>query len=232
MNTLSPFKPAATYSQLLFVYMLLLATQLLAIFMGWEQVRFVSKCLLMPVLLVYFLMAGRHLPAKGKMLIALALIASFAGDVFLLFDASNSLYFMLGLGSFLLAHVFYCVYLGSAYKPVSMIVKLVLILLVALYGGLLLYILNPYLNNLVWPVRVYAFVISLMMLLALIVHMAYRNPFSRLVALGACLFVISDSVLAINKFYQSFSQAGLAVMFTYGMAQVLIVRGALERNRA
>jgi hypothetical protein len=37
--------------------------------------------------------------------------------------------------------------------------------------------------------------------------------------------VISDSVLAINKFYEAFEPAGFIIMLTYGSAQLLIVEG-------
>jgi uncharacterized membrane protein YhhN len=43
---------------------------------------------------------------------------------------------------------------------------------------------------------------------------------------GALLFVVSDSTLAINKFYQSFEIAGVVIMLTYGLAQLFIVEGA------
>jgi uncharacterized membrane protein YhhN len=43
---------------------------------------------------------------------------------------------------------------------------------------------------------------------------------------GALLFVISDSVLAINKFYLPFDGAGVIIMLTYGLAQLFIVKGA------
>ena len=45
---------------------------------------------------------------------------------------------------------------------------------------------------------------------------------------GALLFVLSDSVLAINKFYQSFEAAGVVVMTTYGLAQLFITEGAIR----
>ena len=45
---------------------------------------------------------------------------------------------------------------------------------------------------------------------------------------GALLFVISDSVLAINKFYQSFELAGIVIMLTYGFAQLFIIEGAIS----
>ena len=45
---------------------------------------------------------------------------------------------------------------------------------------------------------------------------------------GALLFVISDSVLAVNKFYYSFEWAGVVIMLTYGLAQLFICEGAIK----
>jgi hypothetical protein len=42
------------------------------------------------------------------------------------------------------------------------------------------------------------------------------------------LFVISDSALAINKFYQSFELAGIIIMLTYGLAQLFIIEGVMR----
>jgi uncharacterized membrane protein YhhN len=50
--------------------------------------------------------------------------------------------------------------------------------------------------------------------------------------IGALLFVISDSVLAVNKFYQAFEAAGIVIMLTYGLAQFLIVEGAVRYIRS
>ena len=230
MNTASPTDNAARFTWLVLLYGVLLAINQVCIIWDWEPGRFVSKCLLMPVLLIYFLLAGKNIASKQKLLIAIALLASWAGDVLLLFDTIDALYFMLGLGAFLLAHIFYCIYFGTIYKTISTGWRLALLLLVALYGGLLLYILSPYLGDLAWPVRVYALVISLMLLLALYVHLSQRNRASMLLAMGACFFVISDSLLAINKFHTSFPFAGVAVMCTYGIAQLFIVSGALRES--
>ena len=46
--------------------------------------------------------------------------------------------------------------------------------------------------------------------------------------IGSFLFIISDSLLAINKFYQPFGYAGIAIMLSYGIAQLLITLGAVR----
>ena len=45
---------------------------------------------------------------------------------------------------------------------------------------------------------------------------------------GAILFVSSDSLLAFNKFFSAFNYAGLIIMLTYGVAQLLITEGAVK----
>jgi uncharacterized membrane protein YhhN len=78
------------------------------------------------------------------------------------------------------------------------------------------------------PVRIYAVVISFMFMLAM--HMLFiKNKTTGLwMMAGAFLFVVSDSLLAINKFFQPFEMAGFFVISTYGLAQLFITEGAIR----
>ncbi len=62
----------------------------------------------------------------------------------------------------------------------------------------------------------------------LAMHMLFIKNISagKWMMVGALLFVISDSTLAINKFYKPFEMAGVLIMLTYGLAQLFIVEGA------
>ena len=94
------------------------------------------------------------------------------------------------------------------------------------YVGVLLYGLYPYLGELKMPVTLYALVLGGMLLA--VVH-AFPRLYARpgvICLAGALLFVISDSLLAINKFYMGFPMAGLAIMFTYAFAQYMLATGA------
>jgi len=46
--------------------------------------------------------------------------------------------------------------------------------------------------------------------------------------IGATLFVTSDSLLAFNRFRESFNLAGVSIMSTYILAQLFIVMGAIR----
>ena len=48
--------------------------------------------------------------------------------------------------------------------------------------------------------------------------------------MGACFFMASDSLLAINRFVQPFDGAQAGVLSTYYAAQLLIVQGWLARG--
>ena len=52
-----------------------------------------------------------------------------------------------------------------------------------------------------------------------------------LVFIGAIFFMISDSILALNKFYQPIPFSNISIMLTYALAQYLIVLGILKLKK-
>src|SRR5690606_17676378 len=85
----------------------------------------------------------------------------------------------------------------------------------------------PGLGGLLIPVNIYAVVICLMWGLALHFVSDSKKFWSMPIAAGALLFVVSDSILAINRFYYPIPAGGLLVMATYGISQLLICYGVL-----
>ena len=49
----------------------------------------------------------------------------------------------------------------------------------------------------------------------------------KLVFIGSLLFLLSDSMLAFNKFHSEIPLAGFLIMLTYIAAQYLIMRGLI-----
>jgi uncharacterized membrane protein YhhN len=95
-----------------------------------------------------------------------------------------------------------------------------------IYYAALLLLLFPHLGSMKIPVIVYGIVISLMFMLAMHMLFIKNKSAGRWMMSGALLFVLSDSLLAINKFYQPFELAGAVVILTYGLAQLFIIEGA------
>ena len=108
--------------------------------------------------------------------------------------------------------------------------KVRLLFPILLAGTGLMVVLYPVLGNMKIPVMVYSIVLMLMAAYALLrVGRTSRASFVW-VFIGALLFMISDSLLAINKFYSAFAFANVAVMMTYINAQFMIVRGVLTHG--
>jgi uncharacterized membrane protein YhhN len=206
----------------LWLFLLAVVTDLLAIYFQWDSIRFISKPLIVLSLLAYFFQAVR----AGAGALKTALLFSLIGDVALLFEDRDPLFFMVGLGSFLVAHILYIVAFNNLRKSVP--IRWGWIVAVALYLVTLLYVLLPYLGELKIPVIIYAFVLCSMLLT--VVH-AFHNLYAKpgiICLAGALMFVLSDSVLAINKFYFGFTLSGLVIMLTYACAQYLLVTGMVR----
>jgi len=149
---------------------------------------------------------------RGRMIVGLLL--SLIGDVFLLWPDR---FFILGLVSFLLAHIFYI----SAFLVGRNLKWSPLILPYAVYGILIYSLLFPGLGNMRWPVLLYMVVILFMGWQALERWRTF--PTIGLIGVaGAILFIVSDSLLAWNRFHTSFDTARIFILGTYYPAQLFL----------
>jgi uncharacterized membrane protein YhhN len=194
--------------------------------------RIFTKPLLMP-LLIWGYVAQQNPEASFARLIIAALFFSWLGDIFLMFDQVDSIYFILGLCSFLTTHILYILYFlriksgnGSYLKK-----RPLMLLAIVAYTIELLYILWPKLDMMKIPVTVYALVISTMLAAAAWQYGKIRSATALLFTAGAFLFVLSDSALAINKFHEPIPGGGIFVMLTYVAAQTLIVLGSIRHQK-
>ncbi len=195
-----------------------------------DVLHYFAKPLLLPALMALLFAAIKKAP--GKNLLLTALFFSWLGDMFLLFENKNPLFFIFGLASFLTTHILYIIYfLSIGTKAVSLLKKQPLIIVfVVAYGVSLVWLLFPKLGDLKIPVIVYAAVICTMLLCSLHIFYKVNKKAAWLFVTGALLFVLSDSLLAINKFYQPFAYAGVWIMLTYCAAQYNIVTGFIKQT--
>lgn len=196
-----------------------------------ESLRHFTKPLILLSLFVYFAINGRSLARSIYILMLLALFFSWLGDSFLMYDAISPNYFMLGLVSFLTAHILYCVvFLKRWNKSASSTYWLVLITLM-LYGSVLFIQLKDKLGELLIPVIIYVSAILLMAITAYRRKKMVTSESFTLVFIGALFFIASDSILAVNKFVNAFPYSHILVMGTYAAAQYLIMKGILIQDR-
>jgi alkylglycerol monooxygenase len=164
---------------------------------------------------------------KSWGLLLAALLASLAGDVFLMLEGL----FIPGLVSFLLAHLAYIALLRRGVRWFAH--RGALLATVAIGAAMYAWLWRGGLPaDLRIPVAVYVLVIALMAAQALGRAAELQTQASRTVALGACIFMLSDSVLAVDRFVQPVPLALLWVLATYYAAQFCIVHGMVQELHA
>jgi uncharacterized membrane protein YhhN len=195
---------------------------------------YTCKPLIMGVLLLYVWQYHQPViyPTTLRWLVA-GMVFALGGDVCLMIQEVDL--FAPGLGSFLIMQVCYSIAFWQSIRrsgqPLTESKVWIRAVPFLLYLGVFLVLLRPaFVNNsallmLWWPVVVYAICLNTMGLLAV-----WRRglPSYSQVVIGALLFILSDSVLAVNKFLQPIAGASWFVMSTYAAAQYLIVTGMVQ----
>ncbi|MEM6630438.1 MAG: lysoplasmalogenase [Bacteroidota bacterium] len=192
----------------------------------WPVLLWILKPLIMTSLGYLFLkVEGPNLDRKGLIFLG-AIIASFLGDVVLLFK--GELAFLLGLAAFLLAQVMYA--WVFAQEGSWRVFREIGILFLLGYAVGLIHFLWPHLEpNIRLPIVMYAATISIMGICALSRKSNVSRKSFGWVVIGAFFFILSDSILALHRFAIDIPLRQYSVMATYMLAQYLIIIGYLRR---
>jgi uncharacterized membrane protein YhhN len=207
--------------------------ELLGLLLDNYDVQLVCKPLIMITLGIYYAFSVEREHRSTAVLAAI--VFSLVGDGLMLLSAQMEKYFVLGLASFLIAHLFYIFayrqHRGDAgASELQGVQRIRLAFPVVLAGTGLVIVLNPLLGALRVPVVVYAIVLVTMVLQALFRFGRTVAPSFWFVFAGALLFMLSDCLIAINKFMMPVNYGELWIMGTYMVGQFFIVRGLLEHR--
>lgn len=184
-------------------------------YVGARQQVYLFKPLTMVFII---LLAIQHAPLLSdtyKWLIISGLIFSLVGDVWLMMPDDR---FIQGLVSFLIAHIFYIAAfssIGDHIAPLWALIPLGLIAAVAFAY------LRPGLGKYLVPVVVYMTAILIMSWQSFNQWQATGLWWA---VVGALLFMLSDTILAINRFRQHFHPAQALILGTYFLAQWFIAQ--------
>ena len=196
-----------------------------------------TKPLIMLSLGVYYLYQTRRQSSRVHTFMIWAILFSLCGDILLWMKGET--YFLLGLSSFLLAHICYIgafsIKSGHSNSNSQTLIsrKPWLILLFVGYLILLLWGIYPALEQMLVPVIVYALTITIMAVTALNRWQMVSEHSFGWVFMGALLFVLSDSLIALGRFGGHLISIPLLqywIMGTYMCAQFFIVKGMLKMN--
>lgn len=173
------------------------------------------------------LITFHNLRDRDGLLLGVSLLFSTLGDIFLGIDGEKL--FVFGLGSFLIAHLFYIVlFVRNRPKPMlasadqKIIAALVIIFSAAMFAWLW-----PNLGDLRLPVAVYLCAITGMGVTATLA--GFRTPW---VVIGAVLFIVSDSMIAVGKFKSPIEYSNYLIWATYYVGQLFIALGFMSIARA
>ena len=220
----SPKSMIDRHSGLVWLLIVLAALSTATSVLALPVLHFVFKPL--PMLVAIVAVAARAYStgarARFDLYLLAALVASLAGDVFLMLPGN---YFIPGLASFLVAHLFYIALFrqGVPWFPRRRALALTLGLGGAMYAWVWSGLTDPVLRV---AVAAYVSVIALMVAQAIGRALVLRDASATAVALGACVFMLSDSLIAINRFVLALPLVSVWVLATYYTAQILIVRYA------
>lgn len=161
----------------------------------------------------------------------LGILFSLVGDILLV--SSSERMFMLGLVSFLLAHISYLI--GFRDQLFNVTTWSVILFFVIYLNGtrLLRHIVNSMRtkgeNTLVFPVIIYGLLISLMLYAAMstLFDTTWSSGAALLVSAGALLFYLSDLILAWMKFVNPINNGRLLNIVAYYLGQIGLIAGVI-----
>ena len=212
---------------ILLLFFLALCVHLYAIVAQMPTIRIISKCLLLPLLMIYLLVSTPN-TAFIKETALTALFFSWLGDVVLLGEGN---YFVLGMIVFINAHVrngrIFVRLQAFKLKGATWIgLGLALATIIMVY-----YFLQKPLGNLLMHVVTYMLAISAVWVLSfnLTNQPKYKAAAIHFFIPGMFLFVLSDGILAFNKFLLHQPERwDIWVMLTYALAQWLLTEGYIS----
>ncbi|OYR20072.1 lysoplasmalogenase [Brucella thiophenivorans] len=190
----------------------------------WRYLHYLTKPAATLLLLCAILNAPRLISKTYGFAIAIGLAVAAAGDFFLMLPGD---YFLAGLICFLITHCIYTYALCSKthFAENKIVFVVFAVLAIAIIAGLW----SSVPNAMKIPVVIYASAIGIMAAQAFsraisIAPETIRHYSAWLAAAGGLFFMVSDTLLAFNRFHTPIPLAGLWVLGTYYAAQFLFAR--------
>jgi uncharacterized membrane protein YhhN len=175
-------------------------------------IKILFKLVPMLLILFYAYLQKPFASSRNRWLILTGLFFCMQGDWLIT-------WFIFGLSSFLVGHLFYVG--GFLTKWRYSRVRLMMILPIAVYaiymGSTIIHHLSKGETSLIVPVIFYITVISTMVWSAIMTA-------NKSAIIGSVLFMISDSILSWNKFVSHISYSDVLIMTTYYLAQFFIAK--------
>jgi uncharacterized membrane protein YhhN len=185
---------------------------------------YLTKPLIMLLIMLFYVNQTKGKRESTDKVMLLAFFFSMLGDIFLMFEGEK--FFMMGLGSFLITHLLYIFIFRKEGKQPNWLSRIAIAIFSII---MLLFIKDQLPMGLFIPVIVYMTAISIMAMSA--AERATNARSYQTLLIGALLFMVSDALIALDKFAYTIPFRTLFVMGTYVLAQYLIANGYLWRKQ-
>lgn len=203
-------------------------------FLQKEWIVYTFKPFIIVWIGLYFIMHSKGIDKKVVQYAILAFFFSWFGDLFLMFGDHGFIFFIFGLASFLVVQIVY-VFLFlrtinlSGKKP--FLKKKPYWLIVYIAYGLIVYTVLYTNLDVVLRIAVFIYMLALLSMSSMALNrFGNGHPISfSYIFIGSILFVLSDTMIAINKFLITIPFEGPLIMTTYICAQYLIMKGLLKQ---
>lgn len=217
-----------------FLLVIIAAGTILSNYSYNDWTMYIFKPLVMICIAGYFLFHSKGIDKKIVRLTLSAFLFSWIGDIFMMFTDHGEVFFSTGVLAFLVAQVFYIILFLqsitlSGKKPFLKKQPYWLIAYIA-YGllfGILLYgALGTTLK-----IAIFIYIAAILSMSAMALNrLGNGHPASfALVFAGSLFFIVSDSLIAIDRFLYEFEHGRALILFTYILAQYLIMKGILKQ---
>ena len=214
------------------LYFAVTAIHLLVLVFELNTLHLIVKPLFMPILTGMLYQLSTDRTSSFYKLMQFGLLFSWFGDIALMLDRENPLLFIIGLSAFLIAHLGYATAFIGSIKKSSATFQLPKAVLVAvpfmLFTALFFWKLQAGLGEMYIPVLAYTSVITLMGIIAALRAGHTESENYRIILFGAVLFILSDCVIAWNKFVVDFEYDQVLNMSLYLSGQYFLTLGTLK----
>lgn len=211
MNTKSFIKPVG------WIFFTVSFLDITGVVLQSSLLQLIFKPLIMPCLILLYFVSTKSV---NKWYVA-AMFFSFLGDVLLL-DKNNM--FLYGIAAFLITQLLYVFIIAKQLPQSGWKTKISALVPFLIFFISLISILKDSLGDFLIPVIIYGVAISIFGFVSLLNYLLKKDPASFTLLGGAVLFILSDSMIALHKFYEPHAIYPTAIMITYIIAQFLIFR--------
>ncbi|MFY7901189.1 MAG: lysoplasmalogenase family protein [Chitinophagaceae bacterium] len=210
------------------IFWFFLIVDCLFIFLDQLFIANIFKALLVPLLLLYLIVnARKKVHYTSRTYFYSGLFFCWLGNLFLM--GNSDTFFLLGMLAFLFAQLIYALAFYHI-RPIDFSKSYQSLIAAILMTAIMIpfyFLIESFLEVYKIPVILFMIVISLMVIFAtnVLQSVTKRSLAYSYFIPGTILLVMSDMILAINKFYLAESFLNVVVILSYGYAQALIVEG-------